>query len=189
MPRLLQTERLILRQWTEADLPAFAELNTDPDVSRDLGGPMRPGDSDRKLRSYADTIERLGFGRWAVERAGGAGKQKFLGYAGVMPVGDDHPLGEHYEVGWRLRRSAWGFGYATEAAQAALSDAFERTDLDEILSYTATDNDRSQAVMNRLGLRRDSTRDFVKHYDELGHWTGLVWVATGGDFLSNTVRP
>jgi RimJ/RimL family protein N-acetyltransferase len=97
---------------------------------------------------------------------------RFLGYAGVMPrLSPDHPLGPHYEVGWRFVRATWGRGYATESAQAALSDAFRRKRRDEIVSYTSVDNLRSQAVMARLGLGRDSSRDFT-----IGPGRGLVWV-------------
>ena len=73
-------------------------------------------------------------------------------------------------------RSAWGKGLASEAAAAALKDVFARTNLAEILSYTASDNVRSQAVMQRLNLRRYKNRDFVVEVDGL-QWSGLVWVA------------
>ena len=74
-------------------------------------------------------------------------------------------------------RSAWGHGYATEAARAALHDAFTRCGLTDVLAYTAPDNLRSQAVMARLGLRRDASRDFSEPVGER-MWRGLVWVAT-----------
>lgn len=82
-----------------------------------------------------------GYGRWLVETPSG----EFLGYCGVLAVGDEHPLGTHQEIGWRLARRAWGFGFATEAAPAALIDVFRRMELQEILAYTAPDNLRSQA--------------------------------------------
>src|SRR5262249_54853290 len=96
---------------------------------------------------------------------------------GVMPSPEGHRLGPHFEIGWRLVRNAWGHGYATEAARVALRDAFSRAGLTEILAYTAAGNVRSQGVMERLGLERDSSRDFTAHYDGLGPWHGLVWVA------------
>lgn len=102
----------------------------------------------------------------------------FLGYGGIVPHTDDHPLGEHWDIGWRLSRNAWGHGYATEAATAALIDAFERLGLPQVLAYTAAENVRSQAVMNRLGMQRRVDLDFAGHYDGYGLWNGLVWVAT-----------
>jgi len=148
-------------------------LNADPEVSRDLGGPLSRAASDAKLDRYIAAFNRLGFCRWAIETRDG----DFRGYAGVMPPRDDHPLYPHCEVGWRLRRAAWGFGYATEAARAALDDVFTRVGLTQVLSYTSADNLRSQAVMLRSKLTRDPTRDFVLLDDRLGRWHGLVWVA------------
>ena len=94
-----------------------------------------------------------------------------------MPSPPGHPLGPHAEIGWRLARSAWGHGYATEAARAALDDVFRRCGLTEVLAYTAPDNLRSQAVMTRLELRRDPSRDYSMP-DGPRIWHGLTWVAT-----------
>jgi RimJ/RimL family protein N-acetyltransferase len=85
-------------------------------------------------------------------------------------------------------RNAWGYGYATEAARAALDDAFTRMGFPEILAYTASDNLRSQAVMTRLQMRRDPSRDFVADYNSVKAWQGLMWVAaaaTGHDGLDS----
>ena len=145
---------------------------------RDLGGPITREESDRKLDRYADSFENHGFGRWAIELAVGGTGREFLGYAGVMPTGGaEHPLGLHHEIGWRLRREVWGRGYASEAAATALRDVFSRVGLSEVVSYTAPENTRSQAVMNRLDLRRDPSLDFRAQYDDVGLWHGLVWVA------------
>lgn len=73
-------------------------------------------------------------------------------------------------------RSAWGKGFASEAARAALHDGFGRHGWTEVLSYTAPDNLRSQAVMGRLGLAREPHRDFTAGYGD-DAWRGLVWVA------------
>jgi RimJ/RimL family protein N-acetyltransferase len=106
-------------------------------------------------------------------------QHQFIGYAGPMLAPDGHPLGPHAEIGWRLIRSAWGRGYATEAAKAALQDAFRRLGSTELLAYTSPENLRSQAVMSRLGLERDETRDFI--LTERGStWHGLVWTARHG---------
>ncbi|MGF6228679.1 RimJ/RimL family protein N-acetyltransferase [Inquilinus ginsengisoli] len=169
---ILTTPRLRLRPWCDEDRDAFAALAADPEVMRDLGGPLDRAGSDAKLDRYRAAFDRHGFCRWAVESAAG----EFLGYAGLMPLGPDHPLGPGAEIGWRLMRHAWGRGYATEAAAAALRDGFGRLGLAEILAYIAPDNLRSQAVMARLGLQRDPSRDFTATYDGVA-WHGLVWVA------------
>jgi RimJ/RimL family protein N-acetyltransferase len=148
-------------------------MHADPEVMHDYGGPISRKESDAKLDRYSATYRQHGFCRWAVETHEGA----FLGYAGVMPSRPGHPVGSHFEIGWRLVRRAWGHGYATEAARAALSDAFTRVGLTEVLAYTALDNLRSQAVMDRLQLRRDPSRDFTADYDTVKGWRGLVWVA------------
>ena len=169
---IIETPRLRLRPWRESDREAFAAMHADPEVMVDAPKPLTREKSDRKLDRYAAAFDRLGFCSWAVEALDG----DFLGYAGVMPSREPHPLGPHYGAGWRLIRRAWGHGYATEATRAAFDDVFRRVGLSEVLAYTSPDNARSQAVMARLGLRRDTERDFTA--DEGGSlWTGLVWSA------------
>jgi RimJ/RimL family protein N-acetyltransferase len=168
----LRTSRLTLRSWREDDRAAFAALNADPEVTEDLGGPLRRADSDAKFDRYRVTFDRHGFSRWAIDDPRGL----VVGYAGVMPSPAGHPLGPHADIGWRLVRSVWGQGYATEAARAALVDAFGRVGLDEVLAYTSADNARSQAVMRRLGFRREPERDFDARYGDM-LWHGLVWSA------------
>jgi RimJ/RimL family protein N-acetyltransferase len=170
---VIDTPRIRLRGWREADREALAAMHADPEVMLDYGGPISRAASDVKLDRYAAAFDCHGFCRWLVEsRAEG-----FLGYAGVMPSPAAHPLGPHFEIGWRFTRGAWGRGYATEAARAALHDVFARALLREVLSYTAPDNFRSQAVMERLRLERDPARDFTADYDGIASWRGWVWVA------------
>lgn len=170
---IIDTPRTRLRCWRETDREAFAAMIADPEVMRDLGGPMSRAESDAKLDRYVAAFHRHGVCRLVVERRDGV----FLGYAGVMPLSEDHPLGPHFDVGWRLTRSAWGRGYATEAASAALAHAFAHLGLKEILGYTAPDNHRSQRVMARLGLHRDPACDFFTSRDDGSAWHGWVWVA------------
>jgi RimJ/RimL family protein N-acetyltransferase len=170
---VIDTPRTRLRCWGQTDRAAFAAMHADPEVMRDYGGPISRRESDAKLDRYAATYRQHGFCRWAVEGQEGA----FLGYAGIMPSRPGHPLGPHFEIGWRLVRHAWGHGYATEAARAALDDAFIRVRLAEVIAYTSFENLRSQAVMDRLQLHRDPSRDFTADYGSIKGWRGLVWVA------------
>ena len=139
----------------------------------DSVAPLDRGRATRSSTATPPLYDAVGYSRWCVEtREGG-----FLGYVGVMPSPPGHPLGPHAEIGWRLARSAWGHGYATEAARSALDDVFGRCGLAELLAYTAPDNLRSQAVMTRLELRRDPARDYSMP-DGPRIWHGLTWVAT-----------
>jgi RimJ/RimL family protein N-acetyltransferase len=170
---MIDTPRTRLRCWRDSDRDAFAALHAHPEVMLDVGGPLDRPQSDAKLDRYVAAFEHYGFTRWAIESREG----QFLGYTGIMHSRPAHPLGSHADIGWRLVRSAWGHGYATEAAAAALRDAFTRCGLKEVIAYTAHDNLRSQAVMARLCLLRDPSRDFSEPLGD-GLWRGLVWVAT-----------
>jgi RimJ/RimL family protein N-acetyltransferase len=169
---MIETPRTRLRFWEQADREAFATMHADADVMHDYGGPIDQSASDVKFDRYLGAWRNHGFGRWAVETRDGA----FLGYVGLMPSRSEHPIGSHVEIGWRLMRHAWGHGYATEAAEAALKDAFSRVGLNEVLAYTAVNNLRSQAVMFRLQMQRDPSRDFTLDYDGAKAWRGLVWM-------------
>jgi RimJ/RimL family protein N-acetyltransferase len=173
---MIRTRRLHLVPWGEAHRDAFAAMNADPEVMWDFRRTLSREESDAKLDRYAAAGRDHGLSRWAVEDQAGL----FLGYAGVLPGRADHPLGPHHEIGWRFIRAAWGHGYATEAARAALDDAFARAGLCEILAYTAPDNLRSQAVMERLDLVRDAGRDFTIAAEGAAPWQALVWMAQPG---------
>lgn len=167
----IDTDRLILRPWRARDGDAFAAMNADEAVMADLGGPIDREASDRKLERFVRSFELHRLTRWVVTEQGG----EFLGYCGIVRQDEAHPLGEHWEIGWRLRSEVWGNGYAVEAASSALADASRRVGCQEVLAYTAPDNLRSQAVMRKLRLERRSDLDFTKHYDDVGVWRAMAW--------------
>jgi RimJ/RimL family protein N-acetyltransferase len=174
---MIETPRLRLHGWDDRHREAFAKMHADPEVMADYGGPINRSEISEKFERYVAAQRDHRVSRWAVENLDGA----FLGYAGVMPrLSKDHPLGAHFEVGWRFVRHAWGHGYATESAKAALRHAVNQVGLSEILSYTSPDNERSQAVMAKLNLFRDPSRDFVTRTSSRGRWQGLVWVVPSG---------
>jgi RimJ/RimL family protein N-acetyltransferase len=145
----LTTERLTLRPWTPADREPFAELNADPEVMRYFPAPLDRAGSDAMVDRLEMRFDQQGFGLWALElRETG----EFIGFTGLNPMPDGVPGAGGIEVGWRLRRSAWGHGYATEAGRAAVCVAFEDLGFDELWSMTAVLNTPSQAVMRRLGM-------------------------------------
>jgi RimJ/RimL family protein N-acetyltransferase len=152
----LRTERLILRRWRESDLEPWAAMNADPEVREHLGDPLTREQSDASVAAFRTEFEERGYGWWAVEvQATG----EFIGFAGLDKVDDGMPF-TGVEIGWRLARSSWGHGYATEAAKAVLTYGFDTLGLPEILAVTTATNVRSQAVMQRIGMTRNPTEDF-----------------------------
>jgi RimJ/RimL family protein N-acetyltransferase len=154
---LIETERLILRRWRAADLAPFAAMMADPEVGDWLGGTRTRAEARAELARTEAALEASGFGMWAIERLDDG---QFIGGAMLRPVHESLQVAPAVEVGWRLARDGWGHGYATESAAALLRHGFEDLGIPEIVAFTADTNLRSQAVMRRLGMRRDPARDF-----------------------------
>ena len=152
----LETSRLYLRRWREGDLVPFRRMNRDPAVIEFLPGPLSDEESDALAERADRAIAERGYGLYAVE-VKSAGR--FAGFVGLSMTAPGFRFGEKVEVGWRLCREAWGYGYATEAGRRCLEHGFS-CGLDEIVSFTYEGNRRSRAVMERLGMHRNSEDDF-----------------------------
>ncbi|MBI3555386.1 MAG: GNAT family N-acetyltransferase [Deltaproteobacteria bacterium] len=159
MKVFLETERLLLRQFTSADAELLIELDSDPEVMRFLtdGKPteaqlIRDDVLPRFLRYY-QAYENQGF--WAVvEKASG----EFLGWFHLRPGAPDSSQG--LELGYRFKCSAWGKGYATEGSRALLRVAFAMPEVKRVIAITMKPNVKSAHVMQKLGMRFE--RDFVE---------------------------
>ena len=149
----LETDRLYLRQWIESDRELFSRLNADPRVMEFYPNVLDRIASDAMIDRLQALIADRGWGLWAVELK--ADKQ-FIGYVGLHVPKYDLPCSPCVEIGWRLACEYWGKGYATEAARSVLEVGFDRLNLPEIVSFTATVNRRSRAVMERLGMNLDA---------------------------------
>jgi RimJ/RimL family protein N-acetyltransferase len=163
---VIETARLWLREWRDADVGAFAAINADPRVMEFFPEPY----TEERTRRFVDLIRRrwreLGYSLWAVERKDAG---RFIGYVGLWPATFPAPFAPAVEVGWRLAADQWGHGYATEGARAALAYAFETLGMEEIASFTSTINVRSWRVMERLGMLRDVSGDFEHPNVPEGH--------------------
>lgn len=149
----IETARLRMRRWRLADREPFAALNADPEVMRYFPRVRDRAASDALVDLIESRFDEQGYGLWALERLSDAA---FLGFTGLNPMPPGTPGAGDMEVGWRLDRSAWGHGYATEAGAAALRIGLVDVGLPRIWSITAVSNLRSQAVMRRLGLHEHS---------------------------------
>lgn len=155
----LQGPRVLLRPWTDADLAPFAALNADPEVMRHFPAPLDRAQSDAAAARARALFDKQGWGWWALQTP----EHAFAGFVGLAWVPFELPLpgfeGRQLEVGWRLARSAWGRGDASEAARLALDFAQRVLGRPRVVSFTAWSNQRSEAVMRRIGLRPAGTFD------------------------------
>jgi RimJ/RimL family protein N-acetyltransferase len=148
---ILETERLILDKWQSDDWTALRPIATDVEVMRYITGGV-PW-NDEQIRSFVDrqveSYRTQGFCRWKLLQKP---EGNFIGFCGVgFWRGGLEP-----EIGWWLARPYWGRGLASEAAAAALRDAFERVRLDRIVSIAMVGNKASTRIMEKLGLKFDS---------------------------------
>ena len=162
----LETERLILRWLTEDDVDHLFELDSDPEVMRYLTGgvPHTRGEIVEKvLPQYLDHYERYeGYGFWAaIEKPGG----RFIGWFHFRPFRENP---DEIELGYRLERSAWGNGYATEGSRGLIEKGFTELGVDTVVATTVAANTRSCRVMERLGMQVE--REFVLDADEFPNW-------------------
>lgn len=152
-PIEFDTARLRLRQWLPSDREPFAAMSADPKVMEFFPALMDRQTSDTMADRCQALIAERGWGLWAVERKDDA---KFIGFIGLHIPTAELPFNPCVEIGWRIAAEFWRQGYATEAALAVLKVGFEQLELPEIVSFTALINHRSQAVMERLAMRRSS---------------------------------
>jgi RimJ/RimL family protein N-acetyltransferase len=151
---VLTTERLLLRQRHDDDVPAILRMDLDPEVMRFLDGPRTDTTAhETEIRARIRKDFGPGLGYWSVfprDRPG-----EFLGYVSLHPMPD---YADDVELGYRFCRPAWGQGFATEAAVACLDHAFETVALAEVLAVIDPDNLRSLRVIDRLRFRAAGRR-------------------------------
>ena len=154
----ITTERLVVRNWTEGDRELFHRINSDPEVMAFFPFRRNRAESDDLFDKVRRRIDQLGHGFMAVELTATG---ECIGFAGledprlepILPSGTT-------EIGWRLAPEFWRRGYATEAARGLLKTRVRGARRDEIVSFAVWNNDRSTAVMRRLGMKPDPSGDF-----------------------------
>ena len=155
---VVETERLVLREWRDDDLEPFHAICSDPEVMATLGPVMTMPEVANLIGRMQNLQSELGHCFWALEckEAG-----DLLGWCGLIRgTAANTPITGKLEIGWRLARRSWGHGYATEAARCAMQWAFNNQPDDTIWAITSFDNQPSRAVMKRLGMQRRVDLDF-----------------------------
>ena len=166
MSEVFTTERLVVRPWSADDVEAAYAIYSDWEVARWLGSVPRAHESLDDSREWLGRVvsreDPPGMGCWAVTVASGPP----IGTVMLRPL----PESDDVEVGWHFGRAHWGNGYATEAARGALRRGFEDVELDVVNAVVYPDNERSQAVCRRLGMRHEGPT--TRWYGvELEHFT------------------
>lgn len=155
---ILETPRLIIRNWEERDRALFHHINSDPDVMEFFPFRRTRQEADERFDIWQKMITDTGFGFYALEdrQSGNA-----IGCAGLLRTDiEPHLPKGTVEIGWRLIRECWGKGYVSEAARALLGHGFQQLSLPEIVAFAVHNNERSTAVMRRIGMLQVKGADF-----------------------------
>ena len=152
----IETPRLILREWKENDLRPFAEMNADPKAMEYFLQTLSAEESLAFYQRICEEFQLSGFGLYAVERKEDGA---FLGYTGLHKITFSVDFAPGIEIGWRLHHAYWGKGYASEAAKACLTYAHTQLAIKQIVSFTSLLNQRSERVMQKIGMNR------IKEFD------------------------
>lgn len=145
----LETSRLRLRDWIETDLEPFSALNADDEVMRYFPSTLTNEETLRFYHSILDEFKECGFGLYAVEEKE---TKEFIGFIGFHRALFEAEFTPCIEIGWRLKKEAWGKGYATEGAAACLHYGFNELGFSDIYSFTADINTPSKNVMRKIGM-------------------------------------
>jgi RimJ/RimL family protein N-acetyltransferase len=146
---LLTTARLGMRKWEDSDLEVFTAMNRDPRVMEFFPRIWTAEESAAMVAKAGTFLEQNGYGPFAVDELATG---EFIGYVGLLRPSWEAWFTPCVEIGWRLRREAWGRGYATEAAAACLACGFGEWGLERIYSFTSVANVRSERVMQKIGM-------------------------------------
>ena len=157
VPPRLETERLNLVDFAVSHAVGFAAMNADPDVMEYFPDTLSRADSDKLLQRIMAHEKNHGFSLFALQSKD---DDRFLGFTGLLTADFDAHFTPAVEIGWRLQKSAWGQGLASEAATACLDYGFQTLGLEEIVSFTALQNKRSIRVMEKIGMQHDAGDDF-----------------------------
>jgi RimJ/RimL family protein N-acetyltransferase len=154
---MIETERLLLRGWTDADRAPFHKMCTDPRVMAFIGPVQSRAESDAGIDRQIGFLASHGHCFWGIERREDG---RFLGFCGLKPGAAGTPIEGEVEIGWRLAVEHWGQGNAAEAARASLAWGWQHLDVPSIAAITVEANTRSWGLMERLGMRRALGADF-----------------------------
>lgn len=155
---MIETSRLILREWQNSDTEPFIAMGQDPLVMEYFLGLLTPEESLAMIDRIKAMYKENGFCFYACELKS---SKEFIGFIGLSIPRFKAHFTPCVEIGWRIASQHWGNGYATEGALKCLEVGFKEFNLDEIVSIAVKTNYKSHNVMKKIGMQRDLTGDFL----------------------------
>lgn len=152
----IETKRLQLRDWKDTDLDPFRRLNADNKVMTYFPKSLSSKETNAFYKSIFAEIRERGFGLYAVEEKK---NKEFIGFIGFHEATFEADFTPCIEIGWRLKKEAWGKGYASEGAAACMEYGFIELGFRNVYSFTADVNQPSKNVMRKIGM------NFIKTFD------------------------
>ena len=159
---IIKTERLGLRNWIESDLKPFSEMCGDEIVMKHFPKTLSKDETKGFIERLQTHFSKYGYTYFAMDLLA---SEEFIGFTGLANQTWESEFTPCVDIGWRLKRSAWGKGYATEAAKACLDAGFEKFGLEEIIAFATDTNMSSVNVMKKIGMQFIGT---VQHPSILG---------------------
>lgn len=161
----IETERLVLRDWSLDDLDALCVMTADPEVMKYITrGESRTREQTKEgIERQMSTAAERGFCMWAVEEKA---TDRLVGMNGIQPLGKT----EDVEIGWWLAKDLWGRGLSTEAARAAMDHAFREVGLSRLVAIADPDNAPSIAIMRKLGMTFERMVPLGEIHDRHPEW-------------------
>ncbi len=172
MKVFLETDRLILREIIDSDINNLFELDSNSEVHKYLGG--KPVSEKKQIEQVIKSIRKQylenGIGRWAIVEKS---TNHFLGWTGLKLVTENvNNQTNYYDIGYRLIRKFWGYGFATESAIASLKYGFDNLKITEIYAAAHIDNIASNKILNKIGLKFIET---FSYDDSIHNWYKLKY--------------
>lgn len=147
---IFTSERLGFRNWTADDLPEFAALNADEAVMEHFPKALTEQETSDFIDRLRTHFDKKGYNYFATELLETG---EFIGFIGLADQDYDIHFNPATDIGWRLKKAAWGKGYATEGAKRCLEFAFNDLKLDRVIATCTLHNSKSENVMQKIGMK------------------------------------
>ncbi|MEE9437962.1 MAG: GNAT family N-acetyltransferase [Saprospiraceae bacterium] len=148
---IFKSERLGFRNWTNNDLREFTEINADPEVMEHFPSTLSEKETEDLIQRLKKHFEEREYTYFATEilKTG-----ELIGFIGLAYQTYETEFCPATDIGWRLKKTAWGKGYATEGAEKCIEYAFEELKISKIFSVCTVNNRNSENVMKKIGMTK-----------------------------------